>query len=159
MTFKSGYLTVRETEIWNLRKLIPNQSEIARKLGISRQAVNFALISIEDKMERTFNETLDSNNLTPVTMNLVDGVMEAYSPAYQLPVIVSLSNINGLKVWYLYEGNCLRCNLERSCRRTLLDEADERGVDVADDERKMEPTKLALKVYSDDLKEKTILGS
>ncbi len=91
-------------------------------------------------------------------MNLVDGVMEAFSPAYRLPVIVSLSNINGLKVWYLYEGNCSRCNLERSCRRTLLDEADERGVDVAGDERRMEPTKLALKVYADYLKEKTILG-
>ena len=157
MTFKGGYLTTRETEIWNLRKFILNQSEIGRKLGISRQAVNLALSSIEDKMERTFNETLDANNLEAVKMNLVDGVMEAYSPAYQLPVIVSLSNINGLKVWYLYEGNCSRCNLERNCRRTLLDEADERSVKVSEADRRLEPTKLALKVYSDYLKEKTIL--
>jgi len=71
---------------------------------------------------------------------------------------VSLSNVNGLKVWYLYEGNCSRCNLERSCRKTLLDEADERGVKVSETDHRIEPTKLALKVYSDYLKEKTILG-
>jgi hypothetical protein len=158
LTFKDGYLTTRETQIWNLRKHIPNQSQIARTLGISRQAINLALISIEDKMERTFNETLNANNLTPVTMNLVDGVMEAYSPAYQLPVIVSLSNVNGLKVWYLYEGNCARCNLERSCRKTLLAEAEERNVLLSESERRIEPTKLALKVYSNYLKEEKILG-
>ena len=158
LTFNGGYLTTRETEIWNLRKHIPNQSEIGRKLNISRQAVNLALISIEDKMERTFNETLHTNNLEPHKMNLVDGVMEAFSPAYQLPVIVSLSNINGLKVWYLYEGKCSKCNLERSCRKTLLDEAEEREVPLSQDEQRMEPTKLALTVYSDYLKEEKILG-
>lgn len=109
-------------------------------------------------MERTFNEALHANNLEPLKMNLVDGVMEAYSPAYELPVIVSLSNANGLKVWYLYEGKCGRCNLERSCRKTLLDEAEERNIDLTPSDRQMEPTKLALKVFSDYLKERTILG-
>ena len=151
-------MTARETEIWNLRKNIPNQSEIGRKLNISRQAINLALISIEHKMEQTFNETLHANNLQALKMNLVDGVMEAYSPAYQLPVIVSLSNTNGLKVWYLYQGKCNQCNLERSCRKSLVDEAEEREVQLTQDEKRMEPTKLALKVYSDYMKERTILG-
>lgn len=109
-------------------------------------------------MERTFNEALNANHLEPLKMNLVDGVMEAYSPAYQLPVIVSLSNSNGLKVWYLYEGKCGRCNLERSCRSSLLDEAEERNVDLTQEDRRMEPTKLALKVFKDYLKERNILG-
>jgi len=148
MNFKGGYLTPRETEIWSLRRKISNQSEIARTLGISRQAVNITLNVIAEKMEQTFHECLDANNLYPRKINLVDGVMEAYSPAYQLSVIVSLSVTNGLKVWYLYEGNCSRCDLERSCRRALIEEARERGVELEPEDRRLEPTRLALKIFS-----------
>lgn len=81
-------------------------------------------------------------------MNLVDGVMEAYSPAYRVPVIVSLSNVNGVRIWYLYEGNCGSCNRVRFCRKMLEDEADERGMELTRDERRLQPTKLALNIFS-----------
>ena len=148
MSFRAGYLTPRETEIWSLRRRTPNQSEIARALGVTRQAVNISLGIIEGKVERTFQECLDANNLRPRRINLVDGVMEAYSPAYRLPVIVSLSVANGLKVWYLYEGRCGLCDLERGCRRALLDEARERGVELGPEERGLEPTRLAHRIFS-----------
>jgi hypothetical protein len=156
--FKVGYLTPRETEIWNLRKKIDNQSRIGQVLGISRQAVYNSLANIEEKLERTFNEILDANNLVARNMDLVDGVMVAYSPAYKLPVVVSLSNTNGLKVWYLYEGNCRGCDLERSCRSMLRGEAKERGVLLKNGDRRLEPTRLALKVFSKYLTEGEIVG-
>ncbi len=81
-------------------------------------------------------------------MNLVDGVMEAYSPAYRVQVIVSLSSVNGVRVWYLYEGNCGSCGRARSCRKMLEDEADERGIELASDERGIQPTELALNIFS-----------
>lgn len=148
MSFRGGYLTPRETEIWSLRRRTPNQSEIARALGVTRQAINISLGIITGKMERTFQECLETNNLQPRRINLVDGVMEAYSPAYQLPVIVSLSVANGLKIWYLYEGRCGRCDLERGCRRALLEEARERGVELGPEDARLEPTRLALKIFS-----------
>jgi hypothetical protein len=148
MAFKGDYLTARETEIWRLRKTTRNQSKIGRILGISRQAVNISLNVITDKIDKTFKEALNTNNLIPSKINLVDGVVEAYSPAYRLPVILSLSAVNGLKVWYLYEGNCARCDLERKCRRTLMDEAKERGVELEQGDDRLEPTKLALKIFS-----------
>jgi hypothetical protein len=148
MSFRAGYLTPRETEIWSLRRRTPNQSEIARALGVTRQAINISLGIIESKVERTFQECLDANNLQPRRINLVEGVMEAYSPAYQLPVIVSLSVANGLKVWYLYEGRCGRCDLERGCRRALLEEARERGVELEPEETRLEPTRLAHRIFS-----------
>ena len=148
MSFRGGYLTPRETEIWSLRRRIPNQSEIARTLGVSRQAINISLGIVEGKMERTFQECLDANNLRPRKINLVEGVMEAYSPAYRLPVIVSLSVANGLKIWYLYEGRCSSCDLERDCRRTLLEEAHERGVELGPEEMRLEPTRLAHRIFS-----------
>src|SRR4030042_6739264 len=144
MSFRAGYLTPRETEIWSLRRRTPNQSEIARTLVVTRQAINISLGIITGKMEQTFQECLDANNLHPRRINLVDGVMEAYSPAYQLPVIVSLSVANGLRVWYLYEGRCGLCALARGCRRALLEEARERGVELEPEETRLEPTRLAL---------------
>lgn len=158
MAFKVGYLTPRETEIWNLRKKIYNQSRIGQILGISRQAVNNSLAHIENKLERTFKEALDANNLVARKTDLVDGVMVAYSPAHQLPVIVSLSNANGLKVWYLYEGNCHGCDLERSCRKTLREEAQERGIRLEPGDRRLEPTELALRIFSKYLTEEETVG-
>ena len=158
LTFKVGYLTPRETEIWNLRKKIDNQSKIGQILGISRQAVNNSLAHIEKKLERTFKEVLDANNLVARKMDLVDGIMVAYSPAHQLPVVVSLSNANGLKVWYLYEGNCLSCDLERSCLKMLREEAQVRGIRLEPGDRHLEPTKLALKIFSKYLMEEETVG-
>lgn len=148
MSFRAGYLTPRETEIWSLRRRNSNQSEIARALGVTRQAVHISLGIITGKMEQTFQECLDANNLMPRKINLVEGVMEAYSPAYELPVIVSLSVANGLKVWYLYEGKCGRCDLERGCRRVLLGEARERGIELGLEEMRLEPTRLAHRIFS-----------
>jgi hypothetical protein len=148
MAFKGDYLTPRETEIWRLRKRIPNQSEIGRILGISRQAVHISINVITEKIDDIFQGALETNNLIPRKINVVDGVVEAYSPAYRLPVIISLSMVNGLKVWYLYEGNCKRCDLERRCRKTLLDEAKERGHELEQGDDHLEPTELAVKIFS-----------
>jgi hypothetical protein len=148
LSFRTAYLTGRETGIWDLRRMKLSQSEIGRRLGISRQAVNKSLNLIDSKVEQAFSEAIEANNLEARSMNLVDGVMEAYSPAYRVQVIVSLSSVNGVRVWYLYEGNCGSCGRARSCRKMLEDEADERGIELARDERRLQPTELALKIFS-----------
>jgi len=148
LSFRTAYLTGRETGIWDLRRRKLSQSEIGRRLGISRQAVNKSLNLIDSKVEQTFSEAIEANNLEVRSINLVDGVMEAYSPAYRVPVIVSLSNVNGVKVWYLYEGNCGSCGRAQSCRKMLEDEADERGIELTGNERRLQPTELALKIFS-----------
>jgi len=148
LSFRTAYLTGRETGIWDLRRKNLSQSEIGRRLGISRQAVNKSLNLIDSKVEQAFSEAIEANNLEAKSINLVDGVMEAYSSAYRVQVIVSLSNINGVKVWYLYEGNCGSCGRARSCRKMLEDEADERGIELTRDERRIQPTELALNIFS-----------
>lgn len=119
-------------------------------MGVTRQAIHKAYQIIDQKVEQAFMEAAEANNLEPRVINLVEGIMEAYSPAHKIPVIVSFSKVNGLKVWYLYEGNCEACHLESSCRRLLMNEAEERGVElkVVDELRK--PTDLALKVFGVD---------
>ncbi len=146
MTFKVGYLTPREANIWGLRRKDRSQSDIGRELGVSRQAVHKAYHIIDGKVEQAFMEAAETNNLTVKTINLVEGVMEAHSPAHDLPVLVSLSNCNGLKVWYLYEGNCDTCNLESSCRSVLEAEAEERGVELNALHQLMAPTQLVIEI-------------
>lgn len=148
MTYTTCYLTTRESGVWDLRRRDLSQSEIGRRLGITRQAVNKALGIIDGKIEQAFYEAVATNNLEIRSINLVEGVMEAYSPAYRIPVIVSLSKANGLKVWHLYEGNCSSCSQRKSCRRMLFAEAEERGIDLSREEKAMQPTHLSLKIYS-----------
>ncbi|MCW4013019.1 MAG: hypothetical protein NWF07_08515 [Candidatus Bathyarchaeota archaeon] len=147
MTFRVGYLTPRETRIWELRRHNLSQSDIGRELGISRQAVHKAYQIIDQKVEQAFMEAAETNNLMIKMVNLVDGVMNAHSPAYDIPVIVSLSKANGLKIWYLYEGNCKSCHLLSSCRSLLESEARERGIQLSATDQLMQPTKLALEIF------------
>jgi predicted DNA-binding protein YlxM (UPF0122 family) len=152
VSFKTGYLSPRELDIWRLKRK-ESQSEIGRILGISRQAVHKTLPSIDEKIELAFNEVLDTYRLKPVKINVVDGVMEAYSPAYQLPVIISLSQANGMRVWYLYEGKCDKCDLIVNCRNLLRNEIQERNIQLEPGDERLEPTKLAIKVFSRYLEE------
>ena len=147
MTFRAGYLTPREASIWDLRRRNLSQSDIGRKLGVSRQAVHKAYQVIDQKVEQAFIEAADTNNLEVKTVNLIDGVMLAFSPAHSIPVIVSLSKSNGLKVWYLYEGNCDTCNLNTSCRTILEAEAAERDIKLQTVDQLTTPTQLANKIF------------
>ncbi len=93
-------------------------------------------------------EAAKTNNLEVKKIDLVQGLMEAYSPTHRLPVFVSLSKSNGLRVWYMHEGHCESCGYERECRRFLEKEAEERNIFLGSDERAMPPTFLALKVFN-----------
>jgi len=147
LTFRVGYLTPREGGIWDLRRRNHSQSDIGRKLSVSRQAVHKAYQIIDQKVEQAFREAADTNHLEVKTINLVEGVMIAHSPAHDIPVVVSLSQTNGLKVWYLYEGNCDTCHLESSCRSTLEAEAIERGIQLHASDQWIPPTQLAGEIF------------
>jgi hypothetical protein len=147
LTFRAGYLTRREMDIWDLRRRRNSQSEIGRLMGVSRQAINKAYRIIDQKVEHAFMEASDANHMEPRTINLVEGIMDAYSPAYKVPVIVSFSKANGVKVWYLYEGNCRECHLEGSCRVTLENEAEERGVSLTAVDKLRTPAQLASRIF------------
>lgn len=154
LTFKYGYLNDREMSIFGMRRKRLRQVTIGKTLGVSRQAVHKTLNLIDNKIERAFTEVSESNNLEVKSINLVDGIMVAHSPAYRIPVIVSISQVNGLRVWYLYEGQCDHCSRYGACQELLLDEAKERGIHLSDEKRKQPPTELALRIFSRYIEEK-----
>ena len=147
MSFSQAYLTQRETSVWDLRRKNNTQSEIGRLMGFSRQASHHALELIDTKVEKAFKEAASTNGLEVRSVNLVDGIMEAYSPVHRVPVLVSLSRANGLRVWYMHEGECGICQYEKGCRSFLEKEAAERGIDLSDEDLSQLPTQLALIVF------------
>ncbi len=146
MSFSSAYLTSRETSVWDLRRKKNTQSEIARFMGFSRQASHHTLNLIDIKVDKAFKEAASTNGLQVKRVNLVDGIMEAYSPIHKVPVFVSLSKVNGLRVWYMHEGECGSCQHEKGCKDFLWTEAEERGIEL-DGESNLPPTLLAMKVF------------
>ena len=148
MSFIGGYLTLRETDIWDLRRRRNSQSEIGRMMGVSRQAVHKTYQIIDQKMGQAFKEAAETSHLEAKMVNLVDGVMETYSPAHRTPAVVSFSKVNGVKVWYFYEGNCDGCDHDGLCREALGDEAEERGIKLSEMERLLTPSQLAQRIFS-----------
>jgi hypothetical protein len=147
MSFSTAYLTPRETSVWDLRRRKNTQSEIGRLMGFSRQASHHALELIDEKVEKAFDEAASTNGLEVKNVNLVDGIMEAYSPVHKVPVFVSLSRANGLRVWYMHEGECNTCQHEKGCRSFLEKEAAERGIDLHEENMDQPPTQLALTIF------------
>lgn len=147
MSFRTAYLTPRETNIWSIRRDEKNKSEIGRHLGVSRQAIHISLSLIDTKIKKAFTEACESNKLEPRSINVKEGIMKAYSPAYGLPVVLSLTRVNGLQVWYLYERNCANCVRNTACRAMLLNEVEERKIVLTGEELEMAPTHLARAMF------------
>jgi predicted transcriptional regulator len=147
MSFSTAYMTLRETTVWDLRRRKNSQAEIGRLLGTTRQASHRTFDMIDEKINRAFIEAASSNHLEIKRIDLIDGIMEAYSPIHKMPVFVSLSKINGLRVWYMHEGECGSCSEEIDCRKYLKAEASERGIKLTREESELPPTKMALRIF------------
>jgi predicted XRE-type DNA-binding protein len=148
MSFGAAYLTGRELSVWKLRRDGLKQADIAKRLGVQRQGVNHTLVGIDSKIGQALQEAAALNKLDVWGVHLDDGVMEAFSQAHQVPVIVSFSEANGIQAWFLYEGKCNTCNRLSQCKSMLLAEAEERGVKLSDEEKLLAPTKLARKIFA-----------
>lgn len=147
-SFSSAYLAPKQMVIWSLRREEKSQAEIGRRLGVQRQGINEQLHTIDGKVGRALMEAAQSSRLDIYRVDTVNGILEAYSQAYDVPVIVSFSRSNGVQVWCLYEGRCDRCNRGPACLTMLRAEAEERGIKLTDEDLRLKPTELGRKVFS-----------
>lgn len=146
LTYQSGYLTSKEANIWFLRKKKSNQSEIARILNVSRQAIHKTLLRIDDKIKHALIDAAETNKLEIKKIDPINGLMKAYSPAQKVQAIISLTKANGIKIWYMYKVNCMECTHYTTCKNMLISEAKERGIQINDN--LVVPTDLALDIFS-----------
>ena len=140
----------KQFEFWKLRRNgLPNIN-IARSFNISKQAVSRALLTMNERIEKTLLEMAHANQIEVEKVNAKRGILFGRSVPFNTRAIIFVSAKHGMQVWYEHEGNCGACTRYTQCIELLWDFADEINIKL---ERTDDPTKLA-----DDLFEKLRLA-
>ncbi len=147
MSLPVGF-TLRQLLMWKLVRDGLSQADIARRLGITRQAVSQALPEISDKVNRTLEATARAAKIETRYIDSTKGVLLGYSHETENRVIVTFSTQHGAQIWHHHTGKCEGCASYKTCRQVLLDEANERGVTLTEEEKEKTPAQLAHIVFS-----------
>ena len=149
LSLHSAYLTARQLDIWELMREGLTQSDIARKLNISRQAVNQLAHSIPQKVEAALYDASRLNGVEPKVVDSARGVLLGWSKEFQTETIIIVTRKIGLRVWYQHNlGRCRICPDKKQCRSLLLEHANEYGISLTNSERTLDPSKLAGIIFS-----------
>jgi transcriptional regulator len=143
MSVINGYLTTRLFEIWNLRREGFPQIDIASKLGISRQAVNQALLEATEKVAKALTEAALINKIEVESVNPIDGILSGWSREFSVKAVITLTRKDGMQVWYEHAADCAHCDKFLACQAYLFRSAVERGIKLTKEQRKLPPSRLA----------------
>jgi transcriptional regulator len=135
-------LTDRQLLLWRMRLRGMSISEIASRLGISRQAVHKGLQAAENKVYKALVSVAAASKIEVRRIDVEKGVLVGWSPWLKTDVYITFSSRNGVQIWFRHEGDCKTCPLREECIRILLSEADERGIKLPSPDE-MEPSQLA----------------
>ncbi len=137
-------LNDKQFEFWRLRRSgLPNIN-IARSFNISKQAVSKALITMDERIEKTLLEMAQANQIEVEKVNAERGILFGHSVPFKVNAIIFISAKHGMQVWYEHEGDCEACNRYVQCIELLWDFADEMKLKL---ERTDDPTKLAEELF------------
>jgi predicted transcriptional regulator len=126
-----------------------SQSDVARKLDISRQAVNQLAQSIPEKVTAALCDASRLNRVEPRVIDSARGVLLGWSKEFHTNTIITLNPKTGLHVWYQHNlGRCRICPDKNACRSTLLENVNEYGISLTKAERNLDPSKLSNIIFS-----------
>jgi hypothetical protein len=129
---------------WTMRRLgMPNVT-IAKQLGISRQAVSYALQSMDEKIESALVEMARANQIAIDTIDAERGILLGRSVPFQTAAIIFVSEKHGIQVWYEHDGDCGKCQRYTECIELLWDYAKELDIRL---ENIADPTKMAEELF------------
>ena len=134
----------KQFEFWRLKRNGFLNINIARVFNISKQAVSRALITMDDRIEKTLLEMAHANQIEVERVNPERGVLFGHSVPFNARAIIFVSVKHGMQVWYKHEGNCGACNRYTQCIELLWDFADEMKIKL---EKTDDPTKLANELF------------
>jgi len=147
--FHTRYLSNRQLSAWDMMRTGLSQSEIARRLNVSRQAVNKMIETIPSKVATALNDAAALNRIEPKHLDASDGVLFGWSRDFQTEAVVALSPEGGLQVWYQHNlGKCKICPDKRECKSLLLETAKRLGVSLTRQERVLDPSELSGLAFS-----------
>ena len=144
----TAYMTDRQLEIWSLRLKGFSKAEIGRILDITRQAVYDAEGILLEKVEQALVHTAESNMIDPRYVDSTKGILLGYNPATQQNVIITFSARNGVQTWHYQQPDCTLCKWIERCRNRLIMEAEERDINLNNEEKLLTPSELAQTIFS-----------
>jgi len=145
----TAYLTGRQLHVWDLMREGLSQSEIARKLNITRQAVNQLAQTIPERITAALYDASKLNGVEPRYVDTSKGILVGWSRDFQTEAVITMTRQAGLRVWYQHSlGQCKICPDKKQCKSALLESADALGVSLMRQERDLEPTKLSSLIFS-----------
>lgn len=137
-------LNDKQFEFWRLRRSGILSIDIARLFKISKQAVSKALLTMDERIEKTLVEMARANQIEVEKINTDRGILFGHSVPFNASAIIFVSAKHGMQVWYEHEGNCDTCTRYAQCIELLWDFADEMKLQL---EKTDDPTKLAEELF------------
>lgn len=137
-------LNDKQFEFWRLRRSGILSIDIARLFKISKQAVSKALLTMDERIEKTLLEMARANQIEIEKINTDRGILFGHSVPFNASAIIFVSAKHGMQVWYEHEGNCGACTRYAQCIELLWDFADEMKLQL---EKTDDPTKLAEELF------------
>ena len=147
MSIPLGF-TERQIQIWGMRRDGLRQVEIARRLGITRQAIHKAIRGVNDKVSQTLEATAIAAKIEVQHIDPKMGVLLGYSHETKDRAIITFSTRHGTHIWHYYDGQCEGCELYETCIDVILDEVEERGITLTNEEKRKTPAEIAHFVFS-----------
>ncbi len=137
-------LNDKQFEFWKLRRGGLLNVNIARLFNISKQAVSRALLTMDERIEKTLLEMAYANQIEVERVNVKRGILFGHSIPFNASAIIFVSAKHGMQVWYEHEGNCGACTRYAQCIELLWGFADEMELKL---EKTNDPTKLADEIF------------
>ncbi len=135
----------RQFRFWVMRRKGTPNISIANLLGISRQAVSRALLTVDKKIGTALEDMAYANQIAIEKVNVERGILLGRSIPFHTPAIIFVSISHGMQVWYEHEGDCDSCQRYTQCIELLWDYADELGITI---EKTEDPTKMADELFA-----------
>lgn len=142
MALSTGYITQKQAQIWDLKKKGCPESNIARRLQVTRQTVHKAIGVANVKIEQALLEAANLNRIKVKKLDATRGILVGRSSEFTTDAVITFSARNGVQVWYKHEGDCENCDQLETCKETLLKEMEDRNIQP-DLTRNVTPSKLA----------------
>ena len=142
-------LSSKQRTVWGLRWKGRSPPEIADELGTSRQYVHQVLLAAESKISRTLIDVAQSASLQIKKIDPRNGVLLAYDSLIGSNSVITYTNKNGVRIWNWYDRieDIKDQSYVAEVRNYLLNEADERGIRLTEEDRNLHPAKLARLIF------------
>ena len=148
MTLSAGYLTSKQTQVWDLSRSGFKEASIARKLKVERQTIHKTLDIAIEKVGESLRETAKVNKIKVEKIDPSKGFLMGTSAHFKTKTLVTFSAKNGIQIWYRHEGDCKRCEQLQTCKETLLAEATDRRIPIPEDSGSFLPSEFARTLFA-----------